>query len=150
LRRKLYGRGAKISSSGRIEIELPSRFSVEPFTGSVELLENVFDHAVRGMHAAASVIVADPTVGHRCAGFCRDDEVVAPPLRIVQGADVARTFGWIGPETDARGADGVGCVAIKYLGGVVIRIPREYLALAVQEELVDFEIGRDGGHLDVT
>ena len=66
----------------------------------------------------------------------------------MHGPDVTRPFGRIGPFADVGRIDAVGCVPVEYLGGVVIGIAREYLAFAVQEELVDFEVLVDGGDLD--
>ena len=133
LRRKLDGCAGEVGSRGRPEIELPRRFLVVPLASSVQLLENVLDHAVVRVHSLAPVVVAYPLIGHRRAALPGDDEIVATPLRIVLGADVTRPFGRIGPFADAAGVDAVRRVAVEYLGGVVIRIPGEYLAFAVQE-----------------
>src|SRR5450631_3945508 len=137
-----------MGSGRRIEIGLAGGFPVVPLASSVELLEDIFDHAIGGMHAVAAVVVADPLVGHRRAALPGDDEVIASPLRLVRGTNVTRPLGGIGPFADAGGVDAVGGVAVEDLGSVVVRIPREYLAFAVQEQLVDFEVLVDGGYLD--
>ena len=133
----------------RIEVESPRPGVVEPLPGGIELLEDVLDHAIPGVHAHAAVVLPAALIGHAAARVLAGDPVmvVAPFMHMHR---VDESAAGVGPAGGALGAEGVGREPVEVTHGrVEVRVAGHPLAAAVDEELVDGEAIRDVGLDDV-
>lgn len=141
-------RRGEIGALRRVEIELAGRFVVEPLAGGVEFLEDVLHHAVRGVQAAAAVVVTHPVELRGAVGLQPGHSVgVAAPLPLVQAS--YERGGGVLPAGGSLRRDGVGRVAAQDGGlRVVVGVAGEDLAFPVQEETVEVETRAYVGDLD--
>ena len=112
---------------------------MEPFSGSVEFLEDVLHHTEFLVHPHLAVVLPAALIGHLAFGILAGDAVmIATPPVTVHGVNV--TARWIGPVGCPLLGKGIGAVAligVCFLLGIVVWIACHPLRLAVDEELVD-------------
>ena len=117
---------------------------MEPLAGSVELLEDVFHHAMIFVHPHLAVVLPAAFIGHLALGVLSGDEiVVATPSRSVHGVDIAARR--IRPVRGAFLRESVGRIALirfRLLRGIIIRIARHALVFAIDKKLVDLQARR--------
>ena len=129
------------------EIQRGALAVVEPLTGSIEFLKDIFHHAKILVHAHLAIVLPTAFVGHIPFGILAGDEVVvAAPAGGVHGVD--ETTGRIRPLRSALPGKRIRRIALVGVGffcGIEIRVAGHALGFAVDEKLVDLQTLRRRG-----